>query len=74
MPELPGGAADGKAYRKALANVEVVIQEWIATAAELGHPSPKPRYPLSAVSPQLLAFSFRPLLRGPSGLWLKAEN
>ena len=43
VPELPGCAADGKTYRAALANVEVVIKEWIETAAELGRPIPQPK-------------------------------
>ena len=43
VPELPGCAADGKTYQEALANVEVIIQEWIATAKELGRPIPTPR-------------------------------
>lgn len=43
VPELPGCMADGPTYRKALANVETVIQEWIATARELGRPIPKPK-------------------------------
>jgi predicted RNase H-like HicB family nuclease len=43
VPELPGCAADGKTYREALANVEVVIQEWIDTAKELGRPVPAPK-------------------------------
>ena len=43
VPELPGCAADGKTYREALANVEVVIKEWIETATELGRPIPQPR-------------------------------
>jgi predicted RNase H-like HicB family nuclease len=43
VPELPGCAADGKTYREALANVEVVIREWIETAKELGRPIPAPK-------------------------------
>ena len=43
VPELPGCAADGKTYRKALAEVETVIDEWIETAKELGRPVPEPR-------------------------------
>lgn len=43
VPELPGCAADGATYQEAVANVEVVIQEWIETAQELGRPIPKPR-------------------------------
>lgn len=43
VPELPGCAADGKTYAKALANVQVIIEEWIETAKELGRPIPEPR-------------------------------
>ncbi len=43
VPELPGCAADGATYQDALANVEVVIREWIETARELGRPIPQPR-------------------------------
>lgn len=43
VPELPGCAADGETYQDALANVEVVIREWIETAQELGRPIPTPR-------------------------------
>ena len=43
VPELPGCAADGPTYQEALENVEVVIQEWIKTAQELGQPIPAPR-------------------------------
>ena len=43
VPELPGCAADGLTYQEALENVQVIIQEWIATAKELGRPIPKPR-------------------------------
>ena len=43
VPELPGCMADGKTYQEAVANVEVVIQEWIETATELGRTIPKPK-------------------------------
>jgi len=43
VPELPGCAADGKSYQEALKNAEVVIQEWIETAKELGRPIPIPK-------------------------------
>ena len=43
VPELPGCAADGASYQDALAEVEVVINEWIETARELGRKIPKPR-------------------------------
>ena len=42
-PELPGCAADGATYQEALTNLEIVIQEWIETAKELGRPIPKPK-------------------------------
>jgi len=41
VPELPGCAADGGTYQEALANVEIVVKEWIDTAKELGRPIPK---------------------------------
>ncbi|NUO09473.1 MAG: type II toxin-antitoxin system HicB family antitoxin [Candidatus Brocadia sp.] len=43
VPELPGCAADGVTYGEAIANVEVIIQEWIETAKKLGRPVPKPK-------------------------------
>ncbi|MDZ8026420.1 MAG: type II toxin-antitoxin system HicB family antitoxin [Nostoc sp. SerVER01] len=42
-PELPGCAADGETYQEALHNVELVMQEWIETAKDLGRPIPDPR-------------------------------
>ncbi len=43
VPELPGCAADGGSYQEAVANVEVVIREWVETVQELGRPIPSPR-------------------------------
>jgi predicted RNase H-like HicB family nuclease len=43
VPELPGCAADGPTYQQAVANAEVVIQEWIDTARQLGRSIPEPR-------------------------------
>ena len=42
-PELPGCAADGASYSEALANIQVIIDEWIETAKELGRPIPEPK-------------------------------
>lgn len=43
VPELSGCAADGDTYQEALHNVELVMQEWIETAKDLGRPVPQPR-------------------------------
>ena len=43
VPELSGCSADGATYQEALSNVEVVTQEWIETAKELGRPIPEPK-------------------------------
>jgi predicted RNase H-like HicB family nuclease len=43
VPELAGCAADGATRQEALANVEVVIAEWLETAQELGRSIPQPR-------------------------------
>jgi len=41
VPELPGCMADGKTYQKALSNAEIIINEWIETAKELGREIPR---------------------------------
>jgi predicted RNase H-like HicB family nuclease len=43
VPELAGCMADGKTYAEALANVEVIISEWIETALSLGREIPVPQ-------------------------------
>lgn len=43
VPELPGCAEDGPTYEAALANVRVIIDEWIETARQLGRTIPEPR-------------------------------
>lgn len=43
VPELPGCMADGETYEQAVSNAQIVIEEWLQTARELGRPTPKPR-------------------------------
>ncbi len=43
VPELPGCMADGETYQEALSNAEVVIDEWLRTATEIGRSIPEPR-------------------------------
>ena len=43
VPELDGCASDGKTQIEALQNVEIIINEWIETAKELGRDIPNPR-------------------------------
>ena len=43
MPELPGCMADGDSPQEALEQIQVIAQEWIETAQELGRPIPEPR-------------------------------
>ena len=43
VPELPGCMADGASYQEALANAEVIIQEWMETAKEIGRTILEPK-------------------------------
>lgn len=43
VPELPGCAADGSTHVEALTNIDLIIQEWIETARELGRAIPEPK-------------------------------
>lgn len=42
VPELPGCMADGASHQDAVRNVEVVIDEWLSTAHQLGRHIPEP--------------------------------
>ena len=43
VPELSGCMADGPTAAESLRNVELIAQEWIETARELGRPVPEPK-------------------------------
>ena len=43
VPKLAGCMADGKTYQAFLKNVEIIIQECLETAKELGRPIPEPK-------------------------------
>ncbi len=43
VPELAGCVADGETQKEALENVQVIVQEWIETATELGRNIPEPK-------------------------------
>lgn len=43
VPELSGCISDGATYQEAVANAEIIIQEWIETAKELNRPIPEPK-------------------------------
>ena len=43
VPELAGCMADGATYQDAVANAQLVIEQWLETARELGRPIPEPR-------------------------------
>ena len=49
VPELPGCMADGETYQAALENVQIIMQEWIDTARELGREIPTPQAKLVEV-------------------------
>lgn len=42
VPELPGCMADGESYQDAVANVQIIIDEWIETAQIQKRPIPEP--------------------------------
>ena len=43
VPELPGCVADGPTYEGALTMVQEVMDIWIETQTEMGHPIPVPK-------------------------------
>ena len=43
VPELSGCMADGQTAAEALENAEIIIDEWIETAQELGREVPEPK-------------------------------
>lgn len=43
VPELLGCMADGETYEQAVANAQLVIEQWVETARELGRPIPEPK-------------------------------
>ena len=59
VPELSGCAADGATYQEAIANVEIVIREWIESAKEMGAKYPSRRDASSSPSRVALPASRR---------------
>jgi predicted RNase H-like HicB family nuclease len=43
VPELSGCAADGETYQEALQNLEIIMQEWVENARQLGRSIPQPK-------------------------------
>ncbi|SVC90321.1 uncharacterized protein METZ01_LOCUS343175, partial [marine metagenome] len=43
VPELAGCMADGSSHEEAVRNAHLMIDEWIATAKELGRDVPEPK-------------------------------
>jgi predicted RNase H-like HicB family nuclease len=48
VPELAGCMADGATYFEALSNVQIIMEEWIQTATELGRQILQPQGKLVA--------------------------
>ena len=42
VPDLPGCMSDGETREEAVRNLEDAIQEWMASAQEMGRPIPRP--------------------------------
>lgn len=49
VPELPGCKADGPTPAEALAEAEIVIEEWLEEAARINHPIPRPLPTIDAI-------------------------
>ena len=43
IPELSGAMADGASYQEALMQAELIIEQWIETAKEIGRTIPEPK-------------------------------
>jgi len=43
VPELPGCMADGDTLQNLVDNVQIIINEWIETALEIGREIPVPK-------------------------------
>jgi predicted RNase H-like HicB family nuclease len=43
VPELAGCMADGETYNEALANAQIIVNQWIETAHLLNRAVPKPK-------------------------------
>ena len=43
VPELPGCMADGSTYQEALANAQIIIDDWLETATAKGRAIPQAR-------------------------------
>lgn len=48
VPELPGCATDGETYIDAIKNAQIIMQQWIDIAKELGRSIPEPKQKLSS--------------------------